>query len=99
MSDDDSEIRGRVERYMQIEKEALAKIRIIAPENSFLRKAAEDSMEMIKSYYQDAIYFYGKNDLLNAFAALNYSYGWIDSGIRFGIFDGSSDYRLFTIYK
>ncbi|MGC8609161.1 MAG: DUF357 domain-containing protein [Thermoplasmata archaeon] len=93
------DLKERVEKYIKLEEEALGKIKITAPKNSFLKKIADDSMEMIKNYYADAIYFYEKNDLLNAFAALNYSYGWIDSGIRFGIFDGSGDSRLFTTYR
>ena len=56
-------------------------------------------MNMVKSYFEDAKHFYEKNDLINALSALNYSYGWLDSGVRLGIIDGNSDNRLFTLFK
>ncbi|AAT43035.1 DUF357 domain-containing protein [Picrophilus oshimae] len=93
------DLKERVERYIKIEAEALDKIRIAVPETSHLMVVARDFLDMIRNYYNDALYFYDKNDLINAFAALNYSYGWIDAGIRLGIFYGGSDYRLFTQYK
>lgn len=89
----------RVKRYIEIEEQALSKIKIIAPEDSYLETLAKDSLEMINSYFSDARHFYEKGDLLNAFAAINYSYGWLDSGARLGIFDASGDHRLFTLYR
>lgn len=93
------ELKTRVEKYIQIEEEALSKLRTVSPQNSFAGTMAENFMEMINSYFSDAKHFYSKGDYLNAFAALNYSYGWIDSGIRIGIFDGGEDHRLFTLLK
>lgn len=93
------EIKNRVEKYIEIEKEALSKIRVTSPENSFVGQIAENFMEMIKSYFSDAMHFYERGDFINAFAALNYSYGWIDSGIRIGVLDGGEDHRLFTMLK
>jgi hypothetical protein len=81
------ELKEKVEKYFEIEKAALAKIHIIAPQDSYIYGIAKDHMEMILSYYNDAKYFYDKNDFINAFAALNYS------------FDGDSDHRLFTHFK
>ncbi|MCL4311750.1 MAG: DUF357 domain-containing protein [Candidatus Thermoplasmatota archaeon] len=93
------ELKEKVEKYFEIEKAALDKIRITAPQDSYIYGIAKDHMEMILSYYNDAKYFYDKNDFINAFAALNYSYGWIDSAIRIGLFDGDSDHRLFTHFR
>lgn len=94
-----SELEERVRKYIKIEEEALSRIRIIAPKDSFLETVAQDSMKMIKSYWEDAQHFLERGELLDAFAALNYSYGWIDSGARLGIFDGEGDHRLFTLYR
>ncbi|OWP57248.1 MAG: hypothetical protein B2I17_00930 [Thermoplasmatales archaeon B_DKE] len=93
------EIKVRVERYIRIEEEALSKLRTASPGNSFGGRIAANFLEMINSYFSDAKHFYDQGDYLNAFAALNYSYGWIDSGIRIGIFDGGEDHRLFTLLE
>lgn len=93
------ELEERVKKYLDIEEQALSKIKIIAPADSYLEGLATDSLKMIRSYFEDAKHFLEKGDLINAFAALNYSYGWIDSGARLGIFDTSGDHRLFTLYK
>jgi hypothetical protein len=93
------EIKEKVEKYFEIEKAALEKIRITAPEDSYIYGIARDHMDMVLNYYNDAKYFYEHNDFINAFAALNYSYGWIDSAIRIGFFDGDSDHRLFTHFR
>ena len=50
---------------------------------------------MIQRYYSDAVYFEGKNDLVNAFAALNYAHGWLDAGARIEVFI-VKDSRLFS---
>ncbi len=51
---------------------------------------------MVSNYLSDAKYFEQKKDFVDAFAALNYAHGWIDSGVRLGIFDVKDD-KLFTI--
>jgi hypothetical protein len=51
---------------------------------------------MVENYLSDARYFKSKNDFVNAFAAINYAHGWIDSGVRLGIFNVKDD-KLFTI--
>ena len=51
---------------------------------------------MVSNYLSDAHHFEGKEDLVNAFAALNYSHGWLDCGVRIGVFDVKDD-RLFTV--
>ncbi|MHB1439614.1 MAG: DUF357 domain-containing protein [Cuniculiplasma sp.] len=89
----------RVKRYLQIEREALKVLSICVPENSSLYDYARSSMEMIKSYYSDANHFLEQGDFINALSSLNYSYGWIDSGVRLGIFKTDGDYRKFTFYK
>ena len=57
---------------------------------------AKEIIEMASNYLSDAEYFEQKGDLINAFAALNYAHGWLDSGVRLGIFNVKDD-KLFTI--
>ena len=47
----------RIDRYLDITKRALDKIRIAAPERSFNRRLADSFMEMAVSYYNDAKHF------------------------------------------
>ncbi len=51
---------------------------------------------MTTNYLSDAAHFEEKEDYVNAFGALNYAHGWLDSGVRLGIFD-VRDNSLFTI--
>lgn len=59
-------------------------------------KKAREIIEMVSNYISDAEYFEKKKDFVNAFAALNYAHGWIDSGVRLEIFN-IKDNKLFTI--
>ena len=89
----------RIDKYLDITKRALNKLRISAPERSFGRKAANDFLNMAMSYYNDAIHFRAGGDLVNAFAAVNYAHGWLDCGARLGLFDVGGDDKLFTLYE
>ena len=89
----------RVERYIKLTSEALAKAKLAAPERSFNRRLAEDFMKMAKAYFEDAKDFRDKGDLVNAFACINYSHGWLDSGARIGLFDVGGNDRLFTLFE
>ena len=57
---------------------------------------AKEIIEMASNYLSDAKYFEKEKDLVNAFAAINYAHGWIDSGVRLDIFK-VKDNKLFTI--
>lgn len=59
-------------------------------------KDAQEIINMVTNYLSDSNYFENKNDLINAFAALNYAHGWLDSGVRLNVFD-VKDNSLFTI--
>ena len=57
---------------------------------------AKEIIEMVENYLSDAKHFQTKGDFVNAFAALNYAHGWLDSGVRLDIFNVKDD-KLFTI--
>lgn len=57
---------------------------------------AKEIIEMVENYLSDAKHFENKKDFINAFAALNYAHGWLDSGVRLDVFDVDDD-KLFTI--
>ena len=84
----------RLGKYFKLTSNALEK----AKENIIKGKedSAREIIEMVSNYLSDAKHFEKKSKLVNAFAALNYAHGWLDSGVRLGIFDAKDD-RLFTI--
>lgn len=90
-------VKEKVKKYLDITEEAISKAKIVAPEKSHSRKIAKDFMEMVNAYYSDAKHFFINNDYVNAFACVNYAHGWLDAGVRLGLFDVSKDNKLFTL--
>ncbi|MEW5759139.1 MAG: DUF357 domain-containing protein [Candidatus Thermoplasmatota archaeon] len=90
-------LKKMLEKDLDITKRAMEKIKLIAPEKSFLKKIGESFLEMAKAYYSDALYFYKKKNYINSFACVNYAHGWLDAGARLGVFDVGCDERLFTL--
>ncbi len=84
----------KLEQYFSITKEALDKVKDSLDEERL--KQAEDFLDMASRYYEDAKFFCEKKqDLVLAFAALNYAHGWLDAGARIGLFK-VKDSRLFA---
>lgn len=81
-------------KYFNLTSKALK----IAKENIIKNKSkeAKEIIEMVSNYLSDAKHFQSKQDFVNAFAAINYAHGWLDSGVRLGIFDIDNN-KLFTI--
>jgi len=84
----------KLEKYSKLTSKALAvaKKSIIKGKD----KEAKEIIDMVSNYLSDAKHFEAKGDFVNAFAALNYAHGWLDSGVRLDVFD-VDDNRLFTI--
>jgi len=84
----------KLNKYFEITKEALDMAK-----EAFDHKRldqATDFFDMASRYYSDAKFFFNNNDYVNAFAALNYAHGWLDSGARISLFKVTDD-RLFTV--
>ena len=84
----------KLEKYFDLTSKALEKVKesvIFGKE-----KEAKEIIDMVENYLSDAKHFENKEDFVDAFAALNYAHGWLDSGVRLGIFDVVDD-NLFTI--
>ena len=84
----------KIRNYKELTVNALnmAKKSIIKGKES----EAKEITEMVSNYLSDSGYFEKTGDFINAFAAINYAHGWLDSGVRLGIFDVLDD-KLFTI--
>ena len=86
--------RQKLEKYFKITKTALAKAKRKIKKGR--ETDAKEIIEMVENYLSDAKFFENKNDLVNAFAAINYSHGWLDAGVRLGVFNVKNN-KLFTI--
>jgi uncharacterized protein len=84
----------KVEKYFNLTESALGVVKknIISGRET----DAKEIIEMVSNYVSDAHHFFDKEDFVNAFAALNYAHGWLDSGVRLHVFDVDDD-RLFTV--
>lgn len=60
-----------------------------------LKNARENFLDTAGRYILDAKHFLENDDKVNAFAALNYAHGWLDAGVKLGIFD-VNDGKLFA---
>lgn len=84
----------KLEKYFSLTKKALK----IARENIIegREEDAKEIIEMVSNYLSDAAHFEKEKDWVNAFGALNYAHGWLDSGVRLDVFDVDDD-SLFTV--
>jgi hypothetical protein len=92
-----SALEEKLERDLEITRQALEKVRVVAPSRSYARRIAEDFLGMARAYYEDALHFKERNEPVKAFACVNYAHGWLDAGARLGVFDTGDDERLFTL--
>jgi len=84
----------RLKKYFSITESALKKA-----EKKIIKGREKDGKEilgMVKNYLSDARYFEKQCHFVNSFAAINYAHGWLDAGVRLGIFN-VKDSKLFTI--
>ncbi len=84
----------KLEKYFKITESALNEIKKKVSKGK--ESEAKEIIEMVENYLSDAHHFESKGDFVNAFAAINYSHGWIDSGVRLKIFNVDNN-KLFTI--
>ena len=84
----------KLEKYFSVTEKALS-LAEKSRNRTDLVQEREDFLDMIKRYVSDAKHFFEKDDIVDAFAALNYAHGWLDAGARLGIFD-VHDNKLFT---
>lgn len=84
----------KLEKYFKLTSTALKEVKKNVIKGK--EKYAKEIIEMVSNYLSDAKHFEKEKDFVNAFAALNYAHGWLDSGVRLDIFDVTDD-KLFTV--
>ena len=84
----------KLKKYFGVTESALSEVEV----NIISGKESESKeiIEMVENYVSDAHHFEDKGDWVNAFAALAYAHGWLDCGVRTGVFDVDDD-ELFTV--
>jgi hypothetical protein len=92
-----AELTEKTDRYERMLVEALAAAEVAVPPGTPLGTAAADCEEMARAYLADGRHFRTVDDPVNALAAFSYGYGWLDCGVRLGLFDVPSDSDLFTM--
>ena len=91
---EDKITKEKLAKYFDVTNRALIEVNknIIKGKENY----AKEIIDMVENYFSDAKHFESNKDFVNAFAALNYAHGWIDSGVRLDVFDVHDD-KLFTI--
>jgi len=91
---EDKITKEKIKKYFNLTEKASVKIKskVIKGKES----EAKEIFDMVANYLSDAKFFEGKGDFVNTFAAINYAHGWIDCGVRLGVFDVKNN-KLFTI--
>tara|TARA_Y100000310_G_scaffold339655_1_gene432978 strand:+ start:6173 stop:6454 length:282 start_codon:yes stop_codon:yes gene_type:complete len=86
--------KAKLKRYFSLTTQGLKEVKknIINGKE----KEAGEIIDMVDNYLSDAKHFEEKGEIVDAFAALNYAHGWLDSGVRLKVFDVDDD-KLFTV--
>jgi hypothetical protein len=92
-----ADLHEKTDRYEGMLADALAAANVAVPASSPLGDAASEIREMALSYLEDGRHFRANDDPVNALAAFSYGYGWLDAGVRLGLFGVPEDTELFTI--
>ena len=82
---EDKITKAKLTKYYNLTSKALAIAKKSIAKSK--QKQAKEITLMVDCYLSDAKHFENKGDYVNAFAALNYAHGWLDSGARLKIFN------------
>ena len=85
-------------KYRDLLEKALSTIKENIKNKSFLKDMSDNYLEMARNYLKDGKVLEEKKDYVRALASYSYAYGWIDAGVRIGLFYGI-DRKQFTLYK
>lgn len=87
----------KTDRYEDLLAAALDEANFAVAEGTHLDEAARECEEMARSYLTDGRHFRAEGDLVNALASFAYGHGWLDAGVRIGLFDVPDESELFTV--
>ncbi|HJK01792.1 MAG TPA: DUF357 domain-containing protein [Methanocorpusculum sp.] len=84
-------------RYQRMLSSALTGIVIYPDTETQMGSAAQYIKTIVVSARTQGCRFIDGDDLVSALVSISYGYGWLDCGIRAGLFGISGDRKLFTI--
>jgi len=90
------ELKLKYDKYIKLTEKALKVVKIKKGLGKEHIDIAKDILDLAGMYFNDARYFNGKGQLINAFAAVNYSHAFLDAGVRMKLFD-VKDNKLFMV--
>ena len=77
----------KITKYLKTTEKALDHLGVAKKKDFDWNAKAMEVLDMAKRYHRDAGFYMKKGDYVTAFAACNYAHGWIDAGVRLGLFD------------
>ena len=92
-----ADLTEKTDRYERMLADALDAAEQTPPADTPLADAATDCRAMAASYLKDGRHFRENDDFVNALASFSYGYGWLDAGVRMGLFSIPEDTDLFTM--
>jgi hypothetical protein len=92
-----ADLQEKTDRYEGMLADALDAAELCPPADTPLGTAATECREMAASYLDDGRHFRATDDPVNALAAFSYGYGWLDAGVRLGLFTVPENTDLFTV--
>ncbi len=91
-----ADLAEKTDRYERMLADAIDAAEPRPPADTPLGGAAADVAEMAASYLEDGRHFRANDDPVNALASYAYGHGWLDAGVRMGLFAVPDDTDLFT---
>ncbi len=85
---DKADLYEKTERYCKMLGRALTDLKV-TPKGEEMKDVLDEFLTMAESYYRDGIYFREQEDPVNALISFTYAHGWVDAGVRLGIFEVS----------
>lgn len=92
-----SDLDEKTDRYERLLAEALEAAEPAAPDETPLAEAANECLEMARSYLNDGRHFRERGNRVDALASFSYGHGWLDAGARLGVLDVPEEGHLFTV--
>ncbi len=96
MQSQPANLEEKTNRYMFMLERALKDVKTTVGDGSYLKKIADDYLDMARSYYNDGVHFKESGDRVNALVCFSYGHAWLDAGVRLGVFT-VNDPELFAI--